>query len=69
MRKRIGFICTKCDHRWSAPVDIEYGIINMVHNEDAYCRECGAEGEEADFDERAAMEEYRYEVWKAGRVA
>ena len=41
----------------------------MVHDEDAYCRECGAEGEESDFDERAAIAEYRREVRKAGRVA
>ena len=69
MRKRIWLVCPKCDHRWSASVDIEYGITNMVNDQDAYCRKCGCEGEESDFDERSAINDYRREVRKAGRVA
>jgi Zn finger protein HypA/HybF involved in hydrogenase expression len=38
--------CRKCNHSWSVAVDVEYGIVNLINDDDMICPECGTEVEE-----------------------
>lgn len=38
--------CRKCSNEWTFLVDCEYGVTNLIDDDDMECPECGLEAED-----------------------